>query len=421
MYDIMKKFVVILLSVVVGWPVLSAQNYKEVTNETPGQLETLLGSDWKELDSLVVRGAINAEDILAINEYAENLKWRVIDLWEADIADKTIPQFGLAYNHYIERVILPDDIRKLEMGAFTNTQMMKTVNIPASLEVLSVSAFDSCLGLEGSISIPDGVTEIGDGCFMGCFLVSHYDLPARLESIGENTFMGCFGITGIELPSTLRSIGVSAFEDCYGLVTVSVPGGVEYLSDYCFSSCSELKTVSLHPGLKTIGVGAFIRTALETVTLPSTVETIKHDAFKNISQLKSVYSMAVVPPVLEPNPAINHFDNPFGESVSEYTLYVPEGCGNAYRSATGWRDFGNIVETDDFPYSVEDAGGDAVTVAGGVGLISVSGLNACEVTVYTADGRCVATRLVDGAADITVPAGMYAVVAGGRTYKVIVR
>lgn len=103
------------------------------------------------------------------------------------------------------------------------------------------------------------------------------------------------------------------------------------------------------------------------------------------------------------------------------TIYVPEGCGNAYRSATGWRDFGNIVETDDFPYSVEDAGGDAVTVAGGVGLISVSGLNACEVTVYTADGRCVATRLVDGAADITVPAGMYAVVAGGRTYKVIVR
>ena len=69
----------ILLSVVVGWPVLSAQNYKEVTNETPGQLETLSGSDWKELDSLVGRGAVNAEDILTINEYAENLKWRVIN------------------------------------------------------------------------------------------------------------------------------------------------------------------------------------------------------------------------------------------------------------------------------------------------------------------------------------------------------
>ena len=90
---------------------------------------------------------------------------------------------------------------------------------------------------------------------------------------------------------------------------------------------------------------------------------------------------------------------------------MPEGCGNAYRSATGWSGFGDIVETNDFPYSVEDAGGDAVVVAGGAGLISVSGLNACEVTVYTADGRCVATRLVDGAADITVPA----------TYKVIVR
>ena len=33
MYDIMKRFVVILLSVVVGWPVLSAQNYKEVTGK----------------------------------------------------------------------------------------------------------------------------------------------------------------------------------------------------------------------------------------------------------------------------------------------------------------------------------------------------------------------------------------------------
>lgn len=400
---------------------LSAQNYKEVTNETPGQLETLLSRDWSNLDSLVVKGKINAEDIFTINEYAENLRWHIINLSDADIDGKVIPKGGLAFNHYINRVILPDDIRQLEEGAFCYTQMMKTVNIPSSLEVLSKFAFGQCLALEGTMSIPDGVTEIGEECFIGCFQVSHYDMPANLESIGSMAFMGNFGIAEIELPSTLRSIGGSAFRDCGNLASVSVPGGVEYLGDYCFENCDKLESVSLHPGLRVIGAGAFIKTALETVTLPSSVEAIMFDAFKEIPQLKAVYSMAAVPPVLESNPAENQFTNPFGESVSGCTLYVPEGCGDAYRSAVGWSDFGKIVETSDFPYSVEDAAGDAASVTGGTGVISVSGVNACQVVVYTADGRQVACRSVDGAAEINVPAGIYAVTAGGRAYKVIVR
>lgn len=400
---------------------LSAQNYKEVTNETPGQLETLLSRDWSNLDSLVVKGKINAEDIFTINEYAENLRWHIINLSEADIEGKSIPRYGLGYNHYINRVILPDDIRQLEEGAFGYTQMMKTVNIPASLEVLSNFAFGQCLALEGTMSIPDGVTEIGEGCFIGCFQVSNYDMPAHLESIGSMAFMGNFGIAEIELPSTLRFIGGSAFEDCSSLASVSVPGGVEYLGDYCFKNCYKLESVSLHPGLRVIGAGAFIKTALETVTLPSSVEAIKFDAFKEVPQLKTVYSMAAVPPVLESNPAENQFTNPFGEAVTGCTLYVPEGCGDAYRSAVGWSDFGKIVETSDFPYAVEDAAGDAASVIGGAGVISVCGVNACQVVVYTADGRQVACRSVDGAAEITVPAGIYAVTAGGRAYKVIVR
>ena len=76
--------------------------------------------------------------------------------------------------------------------------------------------------------------------------------------------------------------------------------------------------------------------------------------------------------------------------------------------------------TNEIPAGVEGINGDAVTVYGVAGAVSVSGCNG-TVEVYTADGRLVKSVMVDGNAEIALDGGLYIVRAGSEAYKVFVK
>ena len=61
------------------------------------------------------------------------------------------------------------------------------------------------------IAIPETVTYIGAGAFMGCKNLKQIELPTNLEEITPHIFRNS-GIECIKLPSTVREIGKGAFE-----------------------------------------------------------------------------------------------------------------------------------------------------------------------------------------------------------------
>ena len=99
------------------------------------------------------------------------------------------------------------------------------------------------------------------------------------------------------------------------------------------------------------------------------------------------------------------------------TLRVPEGSAGAYKSASGWKDFGTIVEYTPTGISNVEAGA-GFTVKAADGVITVEGAEG-EVSVYDMSGAKVAAVKADGSATIAVPArGAYIVKAGGKAVKV---
>lgn len=69
------------------------------------------------------------------------------------------------------------------------------------------------------IAIPDSVTSIRRGAFLGCSRLSQIDIPPGVTSIGDSTFAACTSLTQINISSDskLTSIGNDAFARCGNL------------------------------------------------------------------------------------------------------------------------------------------------------------------------------------------------------------
>ncbi len=78
-----------------------------------------------------------------------------------------------------------------------------------------------------SITIPDGVTEIYDSTFSGCYSLKEVNLSNNLNRIGAMAFTECTDLTSIILPDSLTSIDYGAFFACDNLTDVYFMGTEE--------------------------------------------------------------------------------------------------------------------------------------------------------------------------------------------------
>ena len=240
----------------------------EVHVETKGELENeLAGYDYANIESLKITGVLNDVDFLFIYRMMPNLK--NLDIAEVNITALPIQAFYKSTN--VENLILPNTLITIGEEMFYQSKL-KTVVIPANATTIGNSAFEQCASL---ISI---------------------DIPANVETIGTAVFWGCSSLATVtfENGSQLKTIGggssyYGAFSYCTALTSIEIPASVETIEAAAFKGCSSLATVTFENGsqLKTIGggssyYGAFSDcTALTSIEIPASVETIKASAFLN--------------------------------------------------------------------------------------------------------------------------------------------
>lgn len=86
-------------------------------------------------------------------------------------------------------------------------------------------------------------------------------------------------LTYIQIPNTVTSINDNAFEFCIGLKSANIPNGVTSIRG-TFNACSALTSVTLPDTLQTIGDSAFMEcSSLTSITIPSSVTMIESCAF----------------------------------------------------------------------------------------------------------------------------------------------
>jgi hypothetical protein len=71
-----------------------------------------------------------------------------------------------------------------------------------------------------AISLPEGLTHIGDFAFCDCAGLTELRLPDSLTSLGDYAFDGCDGLTELTLSGHLQRVGQAVFGDCDHLETV---------------------------------------------------------------------------------------------------------------------------------------------------------------------------------------------------------
>ena len=142
-------------------------------------------------------------------------------------------------------------------------------------------------GDAASVTIPDGVTIVGDSVFEGNASMTSVVLPDSVVTIGDSAFRSCTGLTELQLPTGITSIGDSAFRSCTGLTEIVVPDSVETIGDNAFYDCSGLTSLRLSQGLKTLGTNVFLRcNSLTEIEIPAGVENVGNYIASNTLRLR---------------------------------------------------------------------------------------------------------------------------------------
>ena len=335
--------------------------------------------------SLKITGELNDEDFITIRSMP-NLK--DLDLSEVNLP--TLFEKVFHENKKIEKIILPSTLTTIGQYAFYDCTSLQTVTFEkgSRLKTIEESAFEDCTELT-SIEIPASVETIEDSAFKGCSKLatvtfekgsqlkaiwggyyaystrysaySYYygafsdctaltmiEIPASVETIGAAAFMRCSKLATVtfEKGSKLKTIGGSyasyyygAFSDCTALTSIEIPASVETIEAAAFMRCSKLATVTFEKGskLKTIDGYAFSCCwALTTVDMSACTQVteIGYRAFYEDSKLQLFKIGTRTPPSCG--------DNAFWGINSYSVLKVPAGCVDAYKKAIDWNEFTTI-------------------------------------------------------------------------------
>lgn len=382
--------------------------YLDITLAHAGELASKLGDDTSVLDSLVVRGPVNAADFRAMFLASVERKLSAINLEFADIENATIPanafwdyeyqQIPGTYYYnciFLRRIIFPEGLKEIGNRAFSFAKRLETINIPSTMLRIGNAAFSICDNLNASPMIfPEGMTEIGDQAFSGSNYVLNKDkndwrdleviipgtvkkigfaafeschitnliLEEGIESIGKAAFLGS-AMKEVTIPMSCTEIGAHAFSVNYKLEKMSLPESLTIIPEDFVATCPELKSINLPDGLKRIERQAFEEcNKLTEICFPASLEYL---GAGSCTTFRKIYCKATMPPVCGEDPYISKrgpFSVPLGSNgIIQYPLYIPKGTLEKYVSTLGWENFCNIIETEEFPAGLDDVVVDSAT------------------------------------------------------------
>jgi hypothetical protein len=271
------------------------------------------------------------------------------------------------------------------------------------------------LGISGSITIPNGVMNIGNEAFRGRTGLTSVTIGNSVTSIGTLAFAHCSSLTSIVIPDSVTSIGSYAFFDCSSLNSITIPFvgstlngttnthfGYIFGADHWGSNGSHvpasLRTVIITGG-DTIPYWAFYGcTSLTSVTIGNSVTTISDYAFYECTSLASIQVDTNNQHFASHNGAV------FNKAMTEI-LIVPRGIsgsfvipdsvttigGGAFQDCTG-------LTSITIPASVTSIGNSAFN--GCIGLTSVSIPSGVTSIGSSAFSGCT------GLTSITIPASV---------------
>ena len=196
-----------------------------------------------------------------------------------------------SYTSYIDKIILPSQLKKIGSSAFYNCGKITQMEVPKTITEIGGSAFENCTGLKSFRMNYNGTVEykaeIGNAAFRGCTSLTDVSLSENVTSIGSMAFSGCTSLETLNLPERVESLGRCLIGKT-AISSITIPKNVKYSADANSSSgvlanVKALKTVTFEQGMKAIpsyimASGGYT-SYIEKVIIPDTVTSIGSHAF----------------------------------------------------------------------------------------------------------------------------------------------
>ena len=235
----------------------------------------------------------------------------------------------------------------LPQGYFTNKQSVQKVILGDNITKINNNAFKNCTKLD-YIYLSDNVTQFNDECFYGCKNLKRIHIPFNLKTkytynqndkfsgasstitkdgFGNNVFYGCESLKEF---GTYYKGCVSDDNRCYiydseikyfaqgELTNYTTPNNITSISQYAFKG-SKITSISISESTKNIGIGAFEGcTNLNEISLPSSLTNIGSNAFKECTNLNTISL---------PSSITNIGSSAFKECTNLNTISLPTSYG----------------------------------------------------------------------------------------------
>jgi hypothetical protein len=197
-----------------------------------------------------------------------------------------------AQQKYVYIDLSDSSLSKIPNDAFyirsRNCETLTGITIPNGVTSIGNSAFNSCTSL-ASVNIPDSVTSIGTNVFASCNKLASVTIGNGVTNIGSSAFSSCSNLASVNIPNGVKSIERNTFDSCGSLVNIIIPNSVKNIDGSAFNSCSSLASVIIPDSVTSIGAWAFRNCgSLASVIIPDSVTSIGDNAFNSCTSLSSV-------------------------------------------------------------------------------------------------------------------------------------
>lgn len=215
-----------------------------------------------------------------VSEYSNEYSGHIVIPSSVEYNGKKYSVTSIGYSAFQEcsdliSVTIPNSVTSIESSAFQECSALTSVTIPENVADIGQRAFYMCSSV-ASIVVADGNTvyDSREGCnaiirksdnelMSGC---KNTTIPNSVKNIGKDAFTDCIGLTQITIPDGITSIGDWTFNGS-GLESITFPSSVETIGEFAFHYCTNLKSITFPSSVKSIGKEAFTGCPLNTVTV----------------------------------------------------------------------------------------------------------------------------------------------------------